>query len=433
MKKKIVMVMLCMVMALSATACGMETVLSGQTETEESDKDRDDKDDDKDEDKDETKTEDKDETKEDEKDVEPEKPVSGVVLGGEFEQDYDGFEYLYCETLMTESKENETTGKMESQSLNVFIPIGDYSSVNRDTAYSDKMGVEFRVTLNPYIRYDEDDYLPEENMQYYLDYEYDEFYCTNYKNVTLSEVEEAGDGVRACASYFYYDKWDDAYIPVYTTYFLRELSKDMEVLVEVEIHGDSTTGKTDALIAELEEFYGFDIAWDAKKAESDLEAFLATGVSDTQTVSTGYLLFELPMGWEQDYNYGDYSNYAYAPDGDASSAGCVISITREYMGMDSFDVSEFLKNEEETKEYLAETLGETASNIEIEDYGTTCLGNAVKVSFETKDGSYEDMNNVYFISNDDYVYTVVATAVSGCPEDVFTMTEEILANGKVKE
>mgnify|MGYP003294116146 CR=1 FL=1 len=180
MKKKIVMVLLAMTMAFSVTACGsikdvVSTKYEDEKDEDEDEKDEDDgkedskqdleeikEDNDNKENNDDKEDNDTDETKDNED--EEKKPVSGVVLGGEFDKDYDGFEYIYCETLMTESEENESTGKMESESLLVFIPKADYASVNRDTAYAEDMGVDFRVTLNPYIRYEEEDYLPEENL-----------------------------------------------------------------------------------------------------------------------------------------------------------------------------------------------------------------------------------------------------------------------------
>lgn len=426
MKKKIVILLLAAVMACSAAACGREVVPTNYEDLENTEKPAGDETD-----ADETDTDETDAAKPEEE----KKVVSGVVLGGDFEEDYDGFEYLYCDTLMTEATENTSTGKMESQKLKIFLPIADYTSVNRDRAYVDKLGVELEVALNPYLRYDSEDYTMEENLQYFLESEFDEFYSTNYRDIALSEVESTEHGVRAVASYCYYDKWNDSYLPIYCTYYLTELSKDLQVMVEVKITLEDTTGKTAALLAELESFYDFDIEWDEEAAQAKLDAFLASEEADKNMVSTGFLVFELPKDWEQDYDYGDYHSYAYAPDGDSSYAGCVINIRREYLGYDSFDMTKVLESQEEMDKYAAylmEEMGAAVSDMEVSDYGVTCLGNTMKISYTTKDGSYEDRTEWYLTVDDSYAYSVMAVALPDCTEDVFTIAEDILANGKAK-
>lgn len=424
MKKKIVTMLLAVVMALSVTACGEKEVVSTNYEDfEDGEKDKD-----KDTDESETK-----ETEEETKEVEngPE-----VRLGGDFDEGYEGYEYLYCEMLMTESKENQETGKMESQKLYVFIPNGDYSSVNRDTAYADSLGVNFRVSLNPYIRYDAEDYLPEENLAKFLEDEYDAFYSTQYRDLVVSGVEKADDGVRATANYCYYDEWNDTFIPIYCTYYLVELSKDMTVLVEVEVDAENVTGKTDALLAELEDFYGFDVDWDKDAAEKKLSAFLASGAADVNEIATGFLICELPAGWKQDYGYGDYSVYAYAPDGDVDAAGCVITFDYEYMGLDSFDIEDELKTQEDIDSYTAyleETLGEKVTDVEVTYCGDTKLGKTMKISYKTVDGSYEDNTCVYMATKGDYVYTMQTIALPDCGYDMDAIAESVLANCTVRE
>lgn len=424
MKKKIVTMLLAMVMALSVTACGEKEVVStNYDDIEEGDKDKD-------------KDTEKNETKETQEETKVDENVPEVRLGVEFDEEYEGYEYLYCEMLMTESEENPETGKMESQKIYVFIPNGDYSSVNRDTAYADCLGVNFRVSLNPYIRYNAEDYLPEENLAKFLEDEYDAFYSTQYRDLVVSDVESTGDGVRATANYCYYDEWNNQFIPIYCTYYLVELSKDVTVLVEVEIDSEEVTGKTPALLAELESFYGFDIDWDKDAAQKKLEAFLASGEADVNEISTGFLICELPEGWKQDYGYGDYSVYAYAPDGDVDAAGCVITFNYEYMGLDSFDVAEELQTQEDIDSYTAylkETLGEKVKDIEVSYCGETNLGNTMKISYKTVDGDYEDSTCVYMATRGDYVYTMQTIALPDCGYDMDAIAQNVLDNCTVRE
>ncbi|HKM34350.1 MAG TPA: hypothetical protein VJY54_06375 [Lachnospiraceae bacterium] len=366
----------------------------------------------------------------------PKESGSKVELGGEFQTDYDGFSYLYCEELMTESTENEETGKMENQKLSVFIPNGDYASVNRDTAYSEELGVDFRVSLNPTIRYEEENYLVSENLKYFLDYEYDAFYCTDYYNLHISEIESVSDGARAYVSYCYYDKWNDKYSLLFATYYLKEVSKDVTVLVEVKVDSEEVTGKTPSLLAELKSFYGFHIEWDEQEAKNMLDQFLANYKQDTKSFSTGYLLFDLPSEWDRDYENEEGTEYVFAPGGDAAFAGCMILFNREYLGSEVYDITDICSSQESIdayKKYLQEIWGDIVSNIEITEYGKTCMGNAIKITFQTKDGDYEDTTEWYTITDDDYIYSMEVIALPDCDRDVFAIAETILTNGVLKE
>ena len=293
--------------------------------------------------------------------------------------------------------------------------------------------MNFIVSLNPYIQFKQENYTLKENLEHYAEIVYDEFYTTSYKDFTISEVEELENGARVTANYCIYDKWNDSYIPVYCTFFLTELSNDEMVMVITEVNLEDATKKTDEIIAELETFYEFNIDWDAETAQNRLDYFLQNTNLDIQTVTTGFLMFDLPVEWERDLSYGDNRYFAYAPYGDSAFAGCVISIIREYMGSENIDLEEYLSDTDKTKEFFREKFEGNAYNLEITDYGTTCLGRAMKVSFQTIEEDYEDKTEIYIITSGVYAYTVTVTALPDCTEDVFSMAEDILENGIVKE
>lgn len=373
------------------------------------------------------------EPEEEEATPEPMTPVAGGMLGTDIGIDYDGFTYLYGETLMTESAENQETGKMESQSLVVFIPKGDYTSVNRDRAYVDYLGVSFSIELSPYIRYDQEDYLLKENMEYYLEEEFDPFYYPEYRAVEVSDAKEQGNGMTATAQYCRYDSWDDEYIPVLSTYYLTELPNDLTVLVEIKINYNEVTGKTDELLKELETFYGFEIDWSKEAAEKKLEAFLNSGEADFNIFSTYYLLFELPAGWAQDYSW-DYSVDAFAPGGDAEFAECAITFEQEYLGMDAPDMDQILRSESDIEDYRAyfeEQMGDTVS-VTLENYGDTVLGTAMKITYSMEEDGYAVRVEAYVMSQDGYLYTAQAMQSSDSTEDSFAILENILATAQVR-
>lgn len=441
MKKRLVMILLAVMLAFGATGCGTDKGTSGEIEETKEEKD------DEEDEEDEEDSEDKEKDAEDEKDVEIDsddgkddevkESIEGM-LGTDYDENYDGFEYLHNESLVyeyVEYNENDEREVIDTYEINVFIPNGEYTSVSGDRAYADEMGVDFKVTLNPYLSYDQNEQELEDTMETFIKYQYDPFYCTDFKDLVISDIESDNNSARFTADFCYYDKWSDIYIPIYCTYYLTRLSDDMLVLVETEVVSSDVTEETQDMIEELETFYGFDIEWDEEVAQQKLDNYLANGVSDMVSCSTGYMMFELPKGWDVDYNYGDYSSYAYAPEGDYASAGCVISFTREYMGMESFDASVLLENDDMVKELFTDENGELICDAyEVTAHGKTCLGDAVKISFTASEENIV-IESVWYIITDEegYFYMAEATKLASCETDVFVMIEEILANAIVKE
>lgn len=379
-------------------------------------------------------TEETEETAVEEESVEMEEEESSEhpVLGDEDIADYEGFKYLYCEEIRTNSEKNEETGKMESKKLSVFIPEDDYVNVSTGWASSEKLGVTITIELEPYLRYNQEDYLACENMEYYLtEYEYDPYYSNDYKDLVVSEVEEIDEEIAyATAEYCHYNKYDDSYNVVFVTYYLAKLNNDVTVLVEVEVDSEDVTGKTPALIEELEVFYPFEIDWDKERAEAKLETYLENG--DDNTVSTGYAIFELPEGWSEDTTQSDYDTYVYAPDGDFNFSGCYVSISREYIGYNAWDT-------DDKDVYMNEILAMIEESIQEEDidavasyYGETCLGTAVKM--ETASSEYGESAKaiVYWIFDDSYGYVVTAVQTENALDDAFAVAEDMLKNGQVR-
>lgn len=146
------------------------------------------------------------------------------VLGEDDIADYDGFEYLYCENLRTQSEKNEESGKMESYSMDVFIPQDDYVYVSMNRVTGDKLGVSFQIELNPIIRYAAEDYLVSENLQYYIENEFDPFYSDGTKDVVIGEPEEIDrNTARQTVEYLLYNKYEDSLTPIFPPFILRNL------------------------------------------------------------------------------------------------------------------------------------------------------------------------------------------------------------------
>ena len=447
MKRRIVLCMILGCLSMTLFGCTSKDVMDAvaekkaaneaQAETEEVEVEAEEKEEEVEEVKEEAeevKEEETEEAKEEEeKEEKEEKKASDTpVLGDEDAEDYTGFEYMFGEVLMTDAEENKETGEKERHKLSVFIPDDDYANVSGNRAYSDYLGVDFEVELAPYIRYDEEDYLMEENLQYYLDNEYDPMYSTDCKDLVISEIEVISDTeCRATAEYCQYNSWDDSYETVFVTYYLAEIEKGVNVLVEIAVHEEEVTGKTPALIEELEQFYQFEIDWDADRAAQKKEDYLATGGDNKY--STGFLVFELPSNWDEVKDGVSFDEHIYAPEGDVAFSGCMISFYKEFLSYDEdIDVSAFMSNKEETETLLEESLGMDVTNFDVE-LCDTVLGEAAKISYTASSEGLSGDGECYFIADGYYFYTIQAFALDSATEDPAVVLNDILQNGQVSE
>ena len=362
---------------------------------------------------------------------------SGFRFGGEFDADDLGYEYLYTETLMTDSKENPETGKMENQQLQIVIPQGDYNTVNRDYAYGEKLGVKVYVRLNPYLQYHYEDYTLKENLETYLSSEYDEFYSVDHKDLTISEIEGDEEMVTATVDYLKYNKYDDDYTVYQEVWQLYDFGPDKLAMVTITICADDTTGKTPSLVAEVNNFYGTDIQWDADAAEKKKQAFLNSNNGDVLQVSTGWIMFDLPKGWSEDWkNNNDYTRDMYAPDGNMLKSGCYIAVGRNFQSYgNEIDISSIAGSEKDLaalKEGLAATADLNENDITVSNYGMTVLGQAIEFSYTIVEEGISYEEHRWWISDKNYIYEIVAGQIGDSKEDAIAIAKEILEKGQVK-
>lgn len=435
-KFKVCMLGLCMCMALIFSGCAAKQIMKNQVEDGQEDDVNQEEDQQTEEKNSTVKLEDgtDEETGADEETPETEEQQdtadsSGApVLGQTGIEDYEGYEYLYCEKIRTQSEKNEESGKMESSELEVFIPQDEYAYVSTNSVRGNYLGVTYDIELNPMIRYNEDDYLLEENLDYLMESEFNPFYHAERRGVEVSEAQKTDDNTAVVeAQYFQYDTYKDEYSPVYSLHFLRELDEGRTVYVQFSIDGNSTTGKTPMLLEEMKQFYDIDIVWNKDEMKKSLEEYLAGGGENT--FSTGYLLFDLPEGWKEDHNTGDYTTTVYAPGGDASSANCMITFTDEYAGYNVFKGA----RSEELLEAVQSYMDEEGAGSNVSYYGETCLGPAVCAILEEDAPEGKVVAHFYWIFSDSYLYRITAIALEGIEENPFLIVEGILENGQVQE
>lgn len=417
MKKKLIVSIMTACLMLSVVGCGAkeETVTTeAVTEAEQGEKN--------------TKEENATEVATEETTVVSDTPV----FGGENVEGYEGFKYLYEEILMTETEENKETGKKERTQLTVYIPDDEYASSNGNYAYSTLMGVSFRVEMDPsMLRYDAEYYCPAENLDYYVDSKYDPFVNAAYKyrDVVVTEAEEVGENaVRTTVEYCKYNEWEDTYSAVFCTYYLKELENGEMVMVSVEIDSRTVTGKSTLLIEELEQFYQFDIDWDAERAEQKVSNFAENGSENVYAV--GNLLFELPEGWDEEDDLSSYEVKVFAPGGDFMFSSSMISISEQYMGYnEKFDLQIIV--DENAKDIIKGYLG-----VEVDEYTAelckTNIGNAAKVKCSTTmNGVVVDIV-IYFVISDHNIYTMMAVQSDQAIEDAVAVLEGIVTTGQIR-
>lgn len=420
MKKKLAMLLIMASVTVSLTGCGpTRAVLNDQAEENEMEASEE-----------EEESDEKEDTKAN---------SSDVHFGNDFDEDDLDYQYLFAETLMSDSTENPDTGKMEKQSLTIAIPQDDYPMISRDYGYSEKMGVRVRVELNPYLQYQFEDYTVEENLKAYLDNAFDEFYSVDYKDMDISDIESDDEMATATVDYIKYDDYDDTYTVYQETYMLYDFAPNKMALVIVRICADDTTGKTGALLDEVNDFYGCDIEWDDDAAETRLAKFLKNTDTDILQVSTGWIIFDLPKGWSEDWKNNDnYRQELYAPGGDMFKAGCYISVGRDWQEYgNEVDVASIAGDEESLeilRTMMARAIELDEKDISVSDYGMTVMGRAIEFTYTITESGVTYEEHRWWVSDDDYIYEIVAGQINDdSVEDAISIAEGILENGQVSK
>ncbi len=328
--------------------------------------------------------------------------ATGIVFGSDEAKGYDGFEYLMEELISTSN-----TKSGNKMTLSVFVPDGDYPSVSGSYATSERMGVMVDVDIDPYLRYDYEDYTVSENLEDYVEEEIE--YSSYIYGVEVGEVKEVGDDIAVCElTYMQFDSYDGSYAPYYQVYCLKELGDNVMGLVDICIMADDTTGKTKNLLAELSSFYEIEIGWDESFGETKRAAFENSDEFNADAFNLGFMSFELPEGWEKDEYWSDSYDIVFAPGGDADlSADClIISQVTEAFGM----IDMFLENMDEMAEILEEEIAEEEEEyrVTIDDIGMTFLGHTLKMEAFVRDEEEAGAIVLYFAEDDTNLYSIYA-------------------------
>lgn len=226
----------------------------------------------------------------------------------------------------------------------IYLPqdeVGHDGSSETVQAYGSGGGVDFLVMVNPDLNYDRSRYNPyqhsmEENLNRFVDYMRNK---TNYYK-QLSEVEfvdafEEGNGAAAYVSYL--KEVDGEYYPLFEEYYMFYDGESFVIATTI-IYGDFVDKKTEALLAEIEEYLDYTIYYD-----EDLLPQVPTeslgDISDQMEKMeyTDFWEFPLPAGWKYVEGSSDTDQYAYSPNGRLTSSPVV------YIGYLGEDEDDFLR------------------------------------------------------------------------------------------
>lgn len=349
------------------------------------------------------------------------------VLGEEDIEDYDGFAYLQWERL--------TSGSGEE--VDLYVPMDEDAYKSDDNISGYYMGISYSVELDPLIRTDEEDYRVNENLDYYLETIYDPEFNADYYDVVISDAERIDkDTAYAFAEYCKYYDYDNTYCAVFATYLLKRLDNDVTVLVELKVNSDDADDETEDLIDELETFYQCEVDWSARRAEEKIEELGGSAGVDGSGAFGGSLAFDIPEEWGRDEAESDSDIYVYAPYGDAELADCLVSISREYTGMDESELDILRNNQGFLLEMAEAQLSDDDSfDGDVSIYEGTNQGVAVKAAMasEGEDGITTEIH-VYFIFTEEYAYIISAAQHGDAPmDDPFAVAEGIMKSIHIVE
>ncbi len=438
MKRKVIAALMAAIMVTSVTACGnaqpnASDITSGRsvvTDDENNDKPE------ETEKEEEKETEDKEaeEKESEEKEADKDKPAAkGVVFGSDEAKGYDGFEYLMEELISTSE-----TKSGNKATFSVFIPEADYPSISGSKASSNRMGVEFRIDLEPYLGSKAQDYTTKENLEKFIESQFS--YSSYEYGVEIGEVEEIDKNTASClVTYMKYSTYNDTYSPYYELYKLEDIDDGITVLFKVSIESEETTGKTKDLLEELSSFYQMDIDWDESFTEAKRTAFENSDEynADAFNLANLNMSFVLPEGWEKDDKESSYDEYVFAPGGSARKANGYISVSNEY----SYDdyVEALLDDPDYTVEFFETLMGDDVSDITVEAVKDTFIGDVAKIEMKVEDDDIDGSGTgiFYYGFHKHYVYQIIVfisdEAADDEAADVRAAVEMLFETGKMKD
>ncbi|MCM1154093.1 MAG: hypothetical protein NC314_04025 [Roseburia sp.] len=322
---------------------------------------------------------------------------SGIRFGSAEAQGYRGFQYLAEERISTSRK----TSRQETV-FSVYIPKEDHPRISGTSARSEYAGVYVKVDLEPYLQYKAKNYSLQNNLQKYVDGEM--AYYDTYYDINIGNIREIEDGAVCEVSYMEYDSWNEEYVPHYCAYGLYRFGDDVMALVTVTVNEEDVTEETEALIAELNDFYELELGWNQSFAQDKQQEF--EDKYNRNNFEVYSLAFALPDGWAIDEELTDGYETVITPGGDLQMAADCIYIMEPEEAYGIVDM--FLEDMESLEELWEEEFEDELESLKIEDIGITFLGRTIRMTVVEHYDDEADAGVIYMAEDDDNLYMVYA-------------------------
>lgn len=330
-------------------------------------------------------------------------------------EEYEAFRYLKPYTVETDWKDYV-----------LYLPGDDTDNYmtgnNTMEVWGTDQGVSLIFMANTDLNNDgETDYDPfehslEENLEHFLNILlYESSYYDSTEELEMSDIFEEGKGAAVYANFL--REMDGSYYQVFEQYYIFYDGEDY-IISAVIIDGDFTTGKTKALLKEIETYLDYTIYYD-EDALPEIPEKLLDSDEDEEFVYTDYWKISLPEGWEQ---IADEEN-VYAPHG--RTDGVIVFI--DYLG----EVGEgFFKTMDADE--LAESMGSylTGNDSDIQLESAEVLGElpvGYTIKFVMSDG--DTYSHIYMVEDGERAFMITGFGDLG-DEQVEEATEYIIKHAE---
>lgn len=347
------------------------------------------------------------------------------------------YKYIYKEKLTTDSWARESRKAVTNYTVEVMVPISDDIYTDRDYISSERMGICVDFSLEPLTPGENVDIPAGVMLDVYLERTYDEFNHVNYKQVELSDVKEIDeDHAYAHINYIEYEQDTNTHKVYDETWYIEEAEDGIYVLMLIKVDYEEITGKSEKLLAELEDYYGIHIKYDEDAAERKCDKYVPDVEEGKKIFSTGYMIFELPDNWHEGEGWGgDENSKSYTPGENDKFGNCSINMHREYVGKD-YDFDSKYKDEEANRKAVENELSFNVESFVQTEMGETVVGDTIKAVIKIYN-NYVPYDMVIYSGYDGeylYMFEVICQSEEYSAEyDAISIMEGILKDARVKK
>lgn len=359
---------------------------------------------------------------------------------GEDAEGYGGFTYL----------QSYSFGEEGGNSV-LYLPKDSAAYVGETCMICKTEGVEVTLNYNPLYGDDIKDKSLKHKLDYTMGIEYSDIYVADYKNLEIADITALGDkAVISEASYLTEDAEQKGFVANWLQYYLVELEDGREFRAVIRVSSDQETANTEAVLAELEQYFAVDLTYESGILQSKIDNYNPSDAElarmDGTIVEMGALEFVLPKFWirseiaeelaktslmESEYDVVEV--YAEASDAKSMDFNTYIVVAQmpsnissgEFGTLDKGDIEIFERMYEEL--FLQQYPG---MNVETNAYPSD-LGFVIEVDMSGLDG-IDGLTCV--IARGDKMYVVMGTCIESNEADAKEIREimkDVIANAQV--